>query len=116
MARERIRTDGAKAEVSGEPGEQMELIPELDMKNATHKTIVRTARAYHRAKAERDETLTTAKEKMDGHKDKLIAAMHEAKIDKFKFKGMKASLVPAKEKVQVKMEDDEDVQVEDGDE
>ncbi len=112
MARERIKATEADIETEG-ANEQMELIPELDMKNGTHKTIVRTARAFYKAKAERDEVLTTAKEKMDGFKSKLISVMHEAKIDKFKFKGMKVSLVPAKENVQVKMEGDEDVQVDD---
>lgn len=105
MARTKI--DTSKANLDEEPNEQMELIPELDMKNATHKTIVRSARAFYKAKAERDEVLTTAKEKMDGYREKLLASMHEAKIDKFQFKGLKASIVPAKEKVQVKMEGDE---------
>lgn len=108
MARERISTKEADIEAE-EGNEQMELIPELDMKNGTHKTIVRTARAFYKAKAERDEVLTTAKEKMDGFRSKLIAVMHEAKVDKFKFKGMKVALIPAKENVQVKIEGDDDV-------
>lgn len=110
MARERIKSTDAQVETDA-TGEQMELIPELDMKNNTHKTIVRTARAFYKAKAERDEVLTTAKEKMDGFKGKLISLMHEAKVDKFKFKGLKVCLVPAKENVQVKLEGEDDVQI-----
>lgn len=84
------------------------LFPEIDAAKPKEKELLRLARAYHRTKSERDELLSTAKAKVDGAMDKVIAQMHECGIEKFKHGDLVCELVASKEKVQVKLLPDED--------
>ena len=90
--------------------EQQVMFPELDDSNPQHKTLMKLAKSFHRAKTERDEVLSTAKEKLDAMKEKLIAAMHEAGIKAFDHKGIKVEIISGVEKVQVKTDTDDDTE------
>ncbi len=84
------------------------LFPELDQDNAKHVAVLKAARAYAKAKQQRSEVLSTAKEKEDGAMGKLLAAMHEAGLVKFKHGGVRGEIIPSKEKCQVRIEDEDD--------
>lgn len=85
--------------------EQTELFPELDTSNPEQKELLRFARQYAKAKAERDALLTTHKEKVDGLASKLCGKMHACNILKFRYDGTSAELIQRSEKVIVKTGD-----------
>jgi hypothetical protein len=85
---------------------QTEMFPELDEGNAKHKQVLRAAKRYAKAKAERDQVLSSAKEKQDATMENLIALMHECNLMKFKYDGVRAEILVTKEKAQVRLEDD----------
>lgn len=87
---------------------QGDLWPELDTTDPKQKRVLSLAKKYKRVKGERDEILSTAKEKEDSAKEALIAAMHECSVTKFRFDGIQAEIIAGKEKVQVKADDDAD--------
>lgn len=80
------------------------LFPELNMDKDGHKAVLSAAKSLARAKAERAELLGTSKAKVDGKKQKLIGLMHENKLEKFRFNGVKATLVEKMEDVEVTIE------------
>jgi hypothetical protein len=83
--------------------EQEELFPELDASNKKHKDVLKAAKAYDKAKAERDKLLTTSKENVDAKGEQLLKKMHECGLKKFKFKGTEAEIIETREKVVVKI-------------
>lgn len=87
---------------------QGDLWPELDTTKPEQKRVLTLAKKYKRVKGERDEILSTAKEKEDSAKEALIAAMHECNITKFRYDGIQVEIIAGKEKVQVKADDDAD--------
>jgi hypothetical protein len=97
-----------RATTAVEAEDQEVMFPDLDMGNPEHKAIVAAAKKFHKAKAERAETLSTAKEKQDAAMERLIALMHGAKITKFQHDGVKAEIIDAKEKAVVKLSGEED--------
>lgn len=103
--RDGLDGDTAVAEHDGE--EQAEMFPELDEAKPEQKELMRLAKRFGKAKADRDALLSTAKEKMDGAREKLIAQMHECNITKFKHKGVKAELFEQAEKVTVEIDGDD---------
>lgn len=106
--------DGGVA-VATEPGEQKPLFPELE-DSPEHKAVLKAAKAFAKAKAERDALLSTSKEKVDGLQANLIACMHKANLEKFKHDGVKAELIKTREKVTVQIGDDEEEETEGDDE
>lgn len=90
-----------------ETEDQATMFPELD-DSAEHKKLLRAARSYARAKKERDELLGSSKEKCDGLMEKVVAAMHDAKLTRFKHDGTKCELIEGREKVVVKTDDEEE--------
>jgi plasmid stability protein len=90
-----------------EPNEEERILfPELDDELPQHKALIRAAMAHAKAKVERGELLTTAKEKEDSTMQKLLALMHECKITKFKHKGVTAEIINSREKATVKLDDE----------
>lgn len=89
-------------------GETPALFKELDEDNEAHMRVFRAAKAFRKAKADRDAVLTTAKDKVDTAEQKLIGLMHEAKLTKFSFKGVKAELLDGREKAKVDLEPQDD--------
>lgn len=87
---------------------QSDLYPEIDTNKPGEKAMLTAARKYHNAKIDRDQTLSTAKEKMDGYMQKLIGLMHENKCEKFRYKGITAEIIPGKEKAQVRVDGDDE--------
>lgn len=83
------------------------LFPELDDRKPEHEELMKLACAFHKAKQERSNLLTTSKEGCDAKMAKLIAQMHHCDIEKFKFKGIVVDLIQPAEKVEVKVEDEE---------
>ncbi len=100
-------TGGATATEEG-GGETASMFPDLDMADPKHRALVKAAKDFSKAKKERDELLSTAKEKMDARGENLTALMHEAKMTKFKFDGVKAEIIPSREKVQVRIDPDDE--------
>jgi hypothetical protein len=88
--------------------ETMDLWPELQLNDPKHKAVFAQARRYYKLKAERDAMLTDAKKKLDAAQDKLIGLMHEAKLQKFKFRGIVTEVYAGAERVTVKVADDVD--------
>lgn len=88
--------------------DQKNLFPELDNDNKEHQAVMRQAKKFAKAKASRDEVLSTAKAEVDASEKKLLEMMHAEKIEKFKHNGMKVNIIPKGEKVRVKLDDDED--------
>lgn len=88
--------------------EQQEMFPELDAKNVEHKKLLKLAKAFAKAKAERDEILSTAKEKSDSAMQALLDQMHRCDLRAFKFDGVRTEIIQSKEKAQVRLEGDED--------
>lgn len=86
--------------------EQAEMFPELDDTVPEQKELMRLAKRVAKLKAERENLLSTSKEKVDSAVEKLIAQMHTCKIDKFKHKGVKAERFDGKEKVEVEVDED----------
>lgn len=86
--------------------ETEDLFPELDLHDPRHKAIFSAARKYYKIKAERDSVLTDSKKKLDGAREKLSALMHEAKLSKFRFRGIVTELFIGEERVTVKVDDD----------
>ena len=86
-----------------EPGEQGEMFPELNVADPAQKALLAAAKKYAKDKAQRDELLSTSKEKVDASMQQLIAAMHECKIRHFKHKGVEAELITISEKVAVRI-------------
>lgn len=80
---------------------QMELIPELDPKNAKDKAVIDAAKKYIAIVDERREYLEDAKEKEDAAHDRLVEACHSAKLMKFKLNGRLVE-IELKEKAKVK--------------
>lgn len=96
----------ARAATADEP-EQGEMFPEIDVNDPKQKALLRAAKAYDKAKRERDELLSTAKEKMDTKMSSLIGLLKETKIKQFRHNGLKVELIEGREKVQVKHEGEE---------
>lgn len=92
---------------------QETMFKELDMDKPKEKAIFQAALRFAKAKRERDEILSTAKEKADSAQEKLIALLHEAGITKFVHDGIKVEMLSTREKVQVRevgeeVQDDEE--------
>jgi len=86
--------------------DQATMFPELEDNNPKHKAVLSAARRFAKAKAERDALLGSSKEKCDGLMGKVIAAMHEARLKKFRHKGVQAEILETKERVEVKVEEE----------
>lgn len=97
------------AKKNDDEGDDEILFLELD-DSPEHKTVLKVAKQFHKANAERKNLLSTSKEKVDGLMIKLLGLMHENKLVKFKHKGVIVECIDPKEKVIVKMdgEDDDD--------
>ena len=69
------------------------------------KEVVRLARALRRKREERSGVLTTSKKQVDAAEQKLISAMHEAKMSAggYLLEGLRIELFEQGEKVQVKL-------------
>lgn len=114
-SRQRSRNDKPMATRRDEV--QDDLFPELDPNKQKEKAVLLAAKKFNKAKSERDELLSTAKEKVDNRRAELIGLMHEAKIEKFRYEGVTCEIIPGEEKVQVKIaSDDTDVDESDNDE
>jgi len=88
--------------------EDRALFPELDMDNAQDKELFRAAKRYSKAKRERDEVLSTAKEKVDSAREKLVGLMRGKSISKFKHDGTIVEIFEGRTKVVVKEEGEEE--------
>ncbi len=86
--------------------DETEMFPEIDPSKPAEKKMLKAARNYAKQKADRDALLTTCKEKVDGARDALIAAMHENQCDKFRYDGIKAEIFPRGEKVTVTVDEE----------
>ena len=99
-----------------ETDDQTTMWKEIDEGDAKEKAVFLAAKRYAKAKADRDALLGDSKEKCDGLMDKLIGAMHEADMLKFRHKGVEAEIFERSERVVVKVgEEDENGDGEDDD-
>ncbi len=103
----------SEVETEVEAGEQTSLWPDLDEANPKHVSLLKAAKKFAKSKAERDELLSTAKEKQDADMAKVIAMMHEVGLQKFKHEGVSVELITTKEKAQVKLKDDDEEEADD---
>lgn len=97
----------AKAKTETEE-KQSEMFPELG-KSEEHQELLRLARKLNRADREHKDGQRILKEKRDSAEQKLVIAMHEAKLTCFRHDGVKCEIFD-KEKCVVKVtkpDDDE---------
>lgn len=87
--------------------EQEEMFPELDMKNPQHKSLVRAAKAYHKAKKERSALLTTSKENVAAKAGAVRELMVKCSLTHVHFKGLDIEVIPGESSVVVKTQDEE---------
>jgi hypothetical protein len=88
-------------------GDETEIFPEIDPGKPEDKKMYKAARKFAKEKADRDGLLTTCKEKVDSAHEALIAAMYEARCEKFRCDGLKVELFNRGEKAVVTVEGDE---------
>ncbi len=103
----------SQVETEVEANEQQDLWPELDNNRSDHKELMKRARKFAKGKVERDELLKTNKEEVDGLMEKVVEAMHQCGLKKFKHEGICVEIITGKEKVKLKIDTDEDEEEED---
>jgi hypothetical protein len=84
------------------------MFPELDTTKPEQKALLSAAKKLAKLRGERDQLLTTSKEKVDTQMQKVITLMHENKVTKFRHQGVTAEIIQTREKVEVEIEEDED--------
>jgi hypothetical protein len=82
------------------------LFPELDKENPEHKALLKLARDYDKKKKAHLEGIATLKEQRDNAEKRLLAKMHELKIDGFIYNGVKVNIEIGAEKAVIKVEED----------
>ena len=83
------------------------MFPELDTTRPEQKKLLADAKKYGKMLAARAVLMKDDKEKCDTQMGKVIEGMHACKITKFKHGDVKVELNPGKEKVTVKLDDEE---------
>ncbi len=87
---------------------QEELFPELDDSNEAHRVLMAAAKKLKKERENRTALLTTSKAKVDAAAERVLVLMHQNKLVKFRHKGVITEVISTTEKVEVRMDDEEE--------